>query len=396
MKKTKTFHPRLTPAMNDFSVWLTGAKFEPCLIAGAAGCGKTQFAEDYLDHLGLNFLYVTVPDEGTYIDTVTTTVMRYQSAYRDAVDTSERLRDADICSEKHALESKQLSEMDVPYLIIDEGHRFVSELENGAETFQHSKKSLSIGDVKIPYNRIIFISHKPLGRNNSENTRFNKILIPSPSRHEIVDVLMSLGHTRQKSVWSASHSKANFRSAINVSHAYGTDAQTNHSPRGLNGQDIDILWYYFRTDPAVLCGSIPLADKLPPSTNYLGNCAAFLGLDVDAIRGSEADLKEEKLLAITTQSRRVLPTNPENYKTVLAVLKLAGKFGKPEAKPDAKPEPEQAQTQAQSSKPKAKAKAKAKSKPKAKKALTSSVSTNYNEFRNSIEIPTNPLDKLDN
>lgn len=382
-KQTIKFHPRLTPAISRLNIWLDEKKHWPQGINGSSGSGKTHFVKEYLSSLGIDFIFCTVPDSGSYKKHVINQISSYGAALRDAVDNL----DHTVNELEHMGQKKELAEIleldSTPYVIIDECHRFFSELENGIETLQHEKKILTLDEeenISIPYNRLILISHSGIGKNNSENTRLSgSITIPTPNRHEIVEVLMDMGFSQKKAVWSASHAKSNFRSALDVSASYNTPAAETYLPRGLEPNDIAVLWFYFRTDPAVNSDHlIPESEKLIRGTNALNNCSAFLGLDSNAIKSSEANLKEEGFLSTGTQSKRIISNNPETYKRVLAVLKMSGKFNNPEKekekqekpkKETPKKTPEKSQSKSKKetqSKQPSKAKPSAKSKAKSK------------------------------
>lgn len=339
MKKSATFHPRLTETINQTNIWLKGEKEFSALFTGPAGCGKTNFIQEYLESLNLNYIYCNVPDEGSYLKEVESKVSAYESSFTE-------FNELEMLKREQGEKSNPI-EHDAPYVIIDESHHFIGELERGAETFQHGKKSLKVGEVFIPYNRLIFISHEGIGDNNSSQTRFTTIEVPPPSRKEIVEILRtSLKFSKEKAEWSAAYSKGNFRSAIDTSHAFGTPAQSSYLPRGLSKQDVEVLWYYFRTDSGIKTQLISQSDLLIRGTNTLGNCAAFLGLDPNAIKKHESNLKEEGILSTGTQSKRIIVTNETSYKLTLAILKFSGKFANPET------EKPKAQTVKEKGKPK--------------------------------------------
>ena len=328
--KEIVFEKRLEPVIHEMDIWFKGEREFALSIQGPAGCGKTQFIEDYLESRGLDFIFCTVPDEGSYKKDVESKISAYDSSFDELIRFNElRIQDGK--------QSEEIPEHAAPYVVIDESQHFISELDHGIESFQHGKKSLKIGEVKIPYNRLILISHKGLGKNNSETTRFSKVVVPAPTRAEIIESLVSrLGFPRDKAKWSATHSKCNFRSAIDNSHAFGTPAQTGYNPRGLSSQDIEVLWFYFRSDPSVKSSFVPEDERLVKGTNQIGNCSAYLGLDPDAIKQAEGCLKEEGILSTGTQSKRVVVTRKDAFTLTLGILKLSGKFKLPEAKPEAK------------------------------------------------------------
>lgn len=421
-KETIKFHPRLTPAINRINIWLGEKKHWPQGINGSSGSGKTHFVKSYLDSIGVEYVFCTVPDSGSYKKHVINQISSYGAALREAVERLDyNVNELENVEQKGEL--KEALELDSsPYVIIDECHRFFAELENGIETLQHEKNALTLDDeenISIPYNRLILISHSGIGKNNSENTRLSgSITIPTPNRHEIVEVLKDMGFSEKKAVWSASHAKSNFRSALDVSASYNTPAAETYLPRGLEPNDIAVLWFYFRTDPAVNSDHlIPESDKLIRGTNALNNCSAFLGLDSNAIKSSEANLKEEGFLSTGTQSKRIISNNPETYKTVLAVLKMSGKFANPETETEKEtPQKETTKSKPTQSKSKAKSKAKkpdAKSKPKAQTQTKSAkqapksqpksasktdklkgIPVSLSEIKSQIVVPDNPLDKV--
>jgi len=188
--KKQVFHPRLNEVINQFNVWLQKKSHWPMLLKGSAGCGKTNFIKEYLNSLDVEYVFCTVPDDGSYRKEVANKLESFNAALQDAIDTNEYLRNEDKFAEKHGKELKELESLDCPYVVIDESQHFFSEFEKGVEILQHEKTALQVTEeITIPYNRLILISHKGLGKNNSENTRLTGITVPSPSRSEIVEVL---------------------------------------------------------------------------------------------------------------------------------------------------------------------------------------------------------------
>jgi len=273
-------------------------------------------------------------------------------------------------------------------LIIDEAHKFHFDVE----TIQPHSIGLTIGETFVRYDQLIFISHAGLGKNTSEDARLETIEFGTPERDEIISLLVEYeGFSREKATWAAWHSPRNLHDAIKIAKYYQTDMQPTINPCGLQNSDLKTLEYY--------------RDSEKSCSNSIGSCAAKLSLDNDAIKNSERRLKAEGLLIVGKQSKRsATETGLDLLYTIEQKLKPEPEpepepkpkpkpKAKPEAKAKAKAKPEPTPTP----KPKAKAKAKSepKAKPKAKVIPTSSVSTSYETFRNSIEIPENPLDKLD-
>lgn len=265
-------------------------------------------------------------------------------------------------------------------IIIDESHK----LDFDIETIQPHKKSLVIGETSINYGNLIFITHSGMGRNSSEDARLVKIEYGTPERDEIIDLLMEFeGYSKDKATWCAWHSPRNIHNGKTVSDKYGTQLQDTVLPCGLLSQDLAVLLYY--------------KDSNPLGSNTISSCSGKLCLDIKAVQNSERRLKGEGFLVVGKQNKRDVT---ELGFDLLYTLDKRSKKSETQAQPSkAKPKPS-----AKPSKVKAKAKPKqvktpsAKpSKPsKAQKAATSSVSESYSDFRNSIVIPDNPLDKLDN
>lgn len=397
MKKQFTITERLLSAKYAMDNFLAGKNHFPANLRGKAGSGKTNFAKEYLNSLGIEYIFNTVPDEGSYKSEIEKNVSAYQGGFSDYLESLE--------SDK--LEgTKEKQEIEIPYVIIDESHHLISELDHGMEQFQHEKTALKINEVEIPYKKLIFISHKGGGKNNSENTRLTNIEIPSPTREEIMETMIQdLGFSKSKAQWAVTHSKANFRTALDTASAYGTDLQKTYLPRGFSQSDIDVLWFYFRTDPNIQCELIPESEKLPKGANALNNCASFLGMDNDPIKGAESNLKEEGFLSTGSQSKRIISTNEKTFKTILAVLKFSGKFNNPEKekekekeKPKGKSKPAKpAQSKAKpSAKPQTKRKpAQSKQPNKAPKMTGKSRASDIaNEINSDNLKKPNPLDKV--
>ena len=333
---------RLEETKFAFDSFLQGKRHFPAKFSGGSGCGKTKFVKDYLDFMNLSYVFCTVPDEGEYLKHVESQVIAYQSAIQDAIDMSEFLRNEDKCAKENSAKRDEMEKLkkSIPYVVIDEAHQLGLK---STEIFQHEKTFFTIGEVKIPYDRLIFISHTSLGKNNSENTRLTNIEVPDPTREDILSVLVEdLKFSKVQAKWAVTHSKANFRSVLDTITAYNTPLQSTYRPRGLSRASIEVLWFYFRTDASNKCSSIPDSEKLAIGTNSIGNCSAFLGLDHDAIKTCENDLKEENFISTGSQSKRVIVKNETSHKTVLAILKLSGYFDKKDLqKETTNPETEQ-------------------------------------------------------
>lgn len=424
MKKQSIFNiPRLSKAVKTMDQFCDAVYEFPLLVKGKSGSGKTHFVTSYLKEKGINFVFLTVPDHKDYFEYVCESLTRYESALKEHASEAERMSDPDNYKESAKAYKKAVKESECPFIVIDESH----QLGINPEEFQHEKGTYSFDGIEVPYSRLILISHASLGKNNSENNRLRKIVIPTPTREEIMETLINDGMKKDCALWSVTHSPCNFHSAIEASKDYGTELQSTYNPRGLETDTIDCLSFYFHSDPNIR--SVYSDQFIFPKigVNTIGNCRAFLGLDKKAIEENEGILKEEGLLVTGEQSKRVIVNNDKSMKLTLAILKLAGKLeeiptekaetskqaqtsakqAKPKqpskaqtAKQTGKAKPKQAQT---SAKQPSKAKSKPASKPKkttsktakqAKKAEKTTVAASYEQFRNSIEIPKDKLETI--
>lgn len=315
MKKQSIFSiPRLSKAVKTMEQFVNAVYEFPLLVKGKSGSGKTHFVTSYLKERNINFVFLTVPDHKDYFEYVCESLTRYESALKEHASEAERMENP---AYKEVVKASEC-----PFIVIDESH----QLGINPEEFQHEKGTYSFDGIEVPYSRLILISHASLGKNNSENNRLRKIVIPTPTREEIMETLINDGMKKECALWSVTHSPCNFHSAIEASKDFGTELQTTYNPRGLETDTIDCLSFYFHSDPAIR--NVYSDQFIFPKvgTNTIGNCMAFLGLDRKAILESEGILKEENLLVTGEQSKRVIVNNDKSMKLTLAILKLAGKL----------------------------------------------------------------------
>ena len=332
-------------------------KYEfPALVKGKSGSGKTHFVLEFMKENKLPFVFVTTPDHDNYFEHVEKELTRYETALHDQIKDLE-LSESEKTNDKL---KEKLKESECPFVIIDESHKLGIDTED----FQHEKKSYSFGNISVPYTRLIFISHSSLGKNNSENNRLRKILVPTPTRQDICNDLISSGLcTKEQAEWSVKHSACNFHSAIETSKDWNTPLQKTYNPRGLDYSVIEVLNFYFQTDPEM---QAKYKNKVIFDTmgiNSIGNCVAKLGLDKKAIEESEFILKEEGLIVTGSQSKRIIVQGDKDLKLTLAILKFSGLLKLVEKKEPIKANPE-TQTAPQTATSKAKPKTKDKAKRK--------------------------------
>jgi hypothetical protein len=388
MKKQSIYSiARLETAIEGLKQYVSEKYEFPALVKGKSGSGKTHFVLEFMRENKLPCVFVTTPDHDNYFEHVEKELTRYESALHDQIrdlELSESEKTNDKLKEK-------LKESECPFVIIDESHKLGIDTED----FQHEKKSYSFGNISVPYTRLIFISHSSLGKNNSENNRLRKILVPTPTRQDICNDLISSGLcTKEQAEWSVKHSSCNFHSAIETSKDWNTPLEKTYNPRGLDYSVIEVLNFYFQTDPEM---QSRYKNKVVFDTmgiNSIGNCVAKLGLDKKAIEESESILKEEGLIVTGSQSKRIVVQGDKDLKLTLAILKFSGLLKlvekkKPEPKPETQPAP-----------PKAKV-----TPPKAKRKTPTSKLDNikpdkspsqlYAEISSQIVKPMDPLAKLD-
>ena len=316
MKKQQSIlsDSRLSKAVKTMDQFCNAVYEFPLLVKGKSGSGKTHFVTSYLNERNIPFLFLTVPDHKDYFEFVSESLARHESALKEHAEQAEQSEKQDYI--------KAVKDSQCPFVVIDESH----QLGINPEEFQHEKKTYSFNSVEVPYSRLILISHASLGKNNSENNRLKKIVIPTPTREEIMNTLIKDGMPKNKALWSVTHSPCNFHSVIEASKDFGTELEESYNPRGLESDAIDCLSFYFHSDPAIInvYSDQFVFSKL--GVNTIGNCVAKLGLDKKAILESESVLKEEGLLVTGEQSKRIIVTNDKSLKLTIAILKASNKL----------------------------------------------------------------------
>jgi hypothetical protein len=325
-------------------IWHTykGRKF-PLLITGKSGSGKSFIARKFFEGiLNIeNIVYCIPPESGSYRDYI-----------------------------KAKIES--LPEEKIEMVIIDEAH----ELGLNIEAIQPHSSGLQFGEYRIPYSKLIFISHSGIGSNNSEDSRLENVHFDTPEREEIIELLtMFEGFEKEKAIWSAWHAPRSFHKAITIGKYFGTDLQGGVLPCGLSPLCLEILSFY--------------KDSSEYSNNTINSCAGKLGFDVNAIKNAERALKEESLLIVGKQSKRELTEQGLDLLYTLKERELERVKSELELEPTP-PTPPKAKV----TPPKAKRKA-----PKSSKfdniKPDKSPSELYAEISSQIVKPADPLAKLD-
>jgi glutaredoxin len=317
MKKQQSIlsDSRLAKAVKTMDQFCNAVYEFPLLVKGKSGSGKTHFVTSYLNERNIPFLFLTVPDHKDYFEFVSESLTRYESALKEHAEQAlEQSEKQDYV--------KAVKESQCPFVVIDESH----QLGINPEEFQHEKKAYSFDGVEVPYSRLILISHASLGKNNSENNRLKKIVIPTPTREEIMGTLVQDGMDKKQALWSVTHSPCNFHSVIEASKDFGTELQESYNPRGLESDAIDCLSFYFHSDPNIIRVYSDQFKFSKLGVNTIGNCVANLGLDKKAILESEAILKEENLLVTGEQSKRIIVTSDKSLKLTIAILKASNKL----------------------------------------------------------------------
>lgn len=322
-----------------------GEKF-PSLVTGSSGSSKSFITVELFKALlgAENVCHIVPPSDGSYNDFI------------------------------HG----QITGKHYRMIIIDEAHK----LDFDIETIQPFKRSLTIGETSINYGNLIFISHSGLGKNASEDARLNKVEFGTPSREEIIELLIKFeGYGKEKANWSAWHAPRNIHNAKSVSDKFGTALQDTVLPCGLLGQDLSVLRYYLET------GKV--------GSNTISSCSGKLCLDRKAVEQSERRLKGEGFLTVGKQSRRDVSelgadliytleenSNPETEKPAQSKPKSNAKKSPNKSKPKSKAKPQSKSKPAQSKPKSAKSPS---SKGKAKKV-------SLDDIKSEIVVNASPLD----
>lgn len=331
-----------------------GRKF-PLLITGKSGSGKSFITRKFFEGiLNIeNIVYCIPPESGSYRDYI-----------------------------KAKIES--LPEEKIEMVLIDEAH----ELGLNIEAIQPHSSGLQFGEYRIPYSKLVFISHSGIGSNNSEDSRLENVHFETPEREEIIELLtMFEGFKRDKAIWSAWHSPRSFHKAITIGKYFGTDLQDGVLPCGLSPLCLEILSFY--------------KESSEYSNNTLSSCAGKLGFDVNAIKNAERALKEESLLIVGKQSKRELTEQGLDLIYTLKEKELERQGKQPNSKPKPKSNGKKsnAKSKAQSKAKPAKETAKkttSKRKP-AKPSKTDGIKAipvTLDDIKSQITVPVNPLDKV--